>query len=133
MRGRSGEDVEERLRQSSLYDPWLDLSVQAADGQVAGYALFWADPVTRVGLVEPMRVEAPFQRQGIARALLTAGIARLTTNGAERIKVGFENERAGNLYTGTGFGVTSRVTSYRLLGAGSPPAGPGRWRSAGPT
>ena len=120
MQRRSGERVEERLRQCSLYDPWLDLSVEAPDGQVAGYALFWADPVTRVGLVEPMRVESPFQRRGIARALLTAGIARLAARGAERIKVGFGTEAAGKLYVGTGFRVTSSVTSYRLLSSRTP-------------
>ena len=49
MQRRSGESVEARLKQCSLYDPGLDLSVEAADGQVAGYALFWFDPVTEVG------------------------------------------------------------------------------------
>src|SRR5918993_496643 len=56
MRHRNGEEVEARLRQCSLYDPELDLAVSAADGQVVGYALFWFDPVTKVGLVEPLRV-----------------------------------------------------------------------------
>jgi hypothetical protein len=56
MRHRSGDGVEARLRQCSLYDPALDLAIEAADGDVAGYALFWFDPVTEVGLVEPMRV-----------------------------------------------------------------------------
>src|SRR5438876_6261796 len=74
VRRRSGEGVEDRLRQCSLYDPELDLAVEAADGQVVGYALFWFDPVTEVGLVEPMRVEDAYQRRGLARALLTAGI-----------------------------------------------------------
>src|SRR2546425_3536487 len=45
MQRRSGEAVEARLRECSLYDPALDLAVKAADGQVAGYALFWFDPV----------------------------------------------------------------------------------------
>jgi GNAT superfamily N-acetyltransferase len=73
MRRRSGEGVETRLRQCSLYDPALDLAVEAADGRAAGYALFWFDPVTEVGLVEPMRVEDAYQRRGLARAMLTAG------------------------------------------------------------
>jgi hypothetical protein len=73
MRRRNGDHVEDRLRQCSLYDPALDLAVVTAHGQVAGYALFWFDPVTRVGLDEPMRVEDAYQRLGLARALLTAG------------------------------------------------------------
>jgi ribosomal protein S18 acetylase RimI-like enzyme len=112
MRRRSGEDVEARLRQCSLYDPGLDLAVEAADGQVAGYALFWFDPVTEVGLVEPMRVEAAYQRCGLARAMLTAGLDRLAKRGARRLKVGYATDVARGLYVGAGFGVTSTSSSY---------------------
>ena len=66
MRRRGGEGIEARLRECSLYDPGLDIAVETADGQAAGYALFWFDPVTRVGLVEPMRVEGAYQRRGLA-------------------------------------------------------------------
>jgi ribosomal protein S18 acetylase RimI-like enzyme len=112
MRRRSGEDVEARLRKCSLYDPGLDLAVEAADGQVAGYALFWFDPVTEVGLVEPMRVEAAYQRRGLARAMLTAGLDRLAKRGARRLKVGYATDVARGLYVGAGFGVTSTSSSY---------------------
>ena len=61
MRRRSGNGVEARLMECSLYDPGLDLAVEAADGPVAGYALFWFDPVTEVGLLEPMRVEGAYR------------------------------------------------------------------------
>ncbi len=109
---RSGEGVEARLRQCSLYDPALDLAVEAADGQAAGYALFWFDPVTEVGLVEPMRVEDAYQRRGLARALLTAGVDRLAKRGARRLKVGFGTDVARGLYVGAGFRVASTCTSY---------------------
>jgi len=61
MIARNGELVEPRLRQCSLYDPTLDLAVEDADGTVAGYALFWFDPTTLVGLLEPMRVEDDYR------------------------------------------------------------------------
>jgi ribosomal protein S18 acetylase RimI-like enzyme len=112
MRRRSGEEVEARLQQCSLYDPALDLAVEAADGQVAGYALFWFDPVTEVGLVEPMRVEDAYQRRGLARAMLTAGLDRLAKQGARRLKVGYATDAARALYVGAGFRVTSTDTSY---------------------
>jgi ribosomal protein S18 acetylase RimI-like enzyme len=112
MRRRSGEGVEARLRQCSLYDPALDLAVEAADGQAAGYALFWFDPVTEVGLVEPMRVEDAYQRRGLARAMLTAGLDRLAKRGARRLKVGYGTEVARALYVGAGFRVTSTSRSY---------------------
>ena len=113
MRRRSGDEVEARLRQCSLYDPGLDLAVEAADGQTAGYALFWFDPVTEVGLVEPMRVEDAFQRRGLARAMLTAGLDRLAKRGARRLKVGYGTDVARRLYVGAGFRVTSTSTTWR--------------------
>ena len=112
MRRRSGEDVEARLQQCSLYDPRMDLAVEAADGDVAGYALFWFDPVTKVGLVEPMRVEDPYQRRGLAHAMLTAGLDRLAKRGARRLKVEYGTEAARALYVGAGFRVTATTTSY---------------------
>jgi predicted N-acetyltransferase YhbS len=112
MRRRNGEAVEARLRQCSLYDPSLDLAVEAAGGEVAGYALFWFDPVTEVGMVEPMRVEDEYQRRGLARALLTTGVDRLVKRGARRLKVGYATDAARSLYVGAGFRATSTDRSY---------------------
>jgi len=53
-----------------------------------------SDPVTKVGLVEPVRVEEAFQRQGLAKAMLTAGLERLATQGAHRAKIGFRIRRS---------------------------------------
>lgn len=113
MRHRNGEHVERRLRETSLYDPALDLAVETADGTTAGYALFWLDPVTEVGLLEPMRVEDEFQRRGLARALLTAGVERLALRGARRLKVGYATDAAHALYTGAGFRVVATDTTWR--------------------
>lgn len=87
LAARNGARVERRLRQCSLYRPELDLMVAAPDGQVAGYGLFWADPVTDVGLVEPMRTEQAHQRRGIAAHILAAGLDRLAARGCRRLKV----------------------------------------------
>ena len=122
MIARNGEAVERRLRQCSLYDPTLDLAVEGSDGTVAGYALFWFDQTTLVGLVEPMRVEDGYQRRGLARMLLTNGLDRLARKGARRLKVGFESDAARNLYLGTGFVQTS---IDRLLIRGIPAPSPG--------
>jgi predicted N-acetyltransferase YhbS len=103
MIARNGELVEARLRQCSLYDPTLDLAVEDSDGTVAGYALFWFDHLTLVGLLEPMRVEDKYQRRGLGRMLLTNGLDRLARKGARRLKVGFETDAARNLYVGAGF------------------------------
>lgn len=115
LRLRNGDEVEQRLAQCSLYDPALDLAFETADGRVAGYSLYWFDPTTRVGLVEPVRVEEEFWRRGLAGAMLTAGIDRLVRRGAQRIKVSYESEAAAALYQGVGFRPKSTATWYRAL------------------
>jgi GNAT superfamily N-acetyltransferase len=120
MMRRNGERVAERLAECSIYDPELDLLVQAPDGEVAAYVLFWPDPVTRVGLVEPVRTEAGHQRRGLARHLLTVGLDRLAERGCTRLKVGFDNANpaARWLYLGLGFTPESTTRTYGRAGVG---------------
>src|SRR5215472_2535314 len=99
MIARNGADVAARLAQCSLYEPELDLLVLAPDGDVAAYGLFWADPVTGVGLVEPMRTEQQYWRNGLARHVLTMGLDRLAAHGCTRLKVSSGHP----LYLGVGF------------------------------
>jgi predicted N-acetyltransferase YhbS len=115
MRHRNGDSLAQRLAQCPLYDPALDLAVETADGRVAGYSLYWFDPTTKVGLVEPVRVEDEFQRQGLARAMLSAGIDRLVTKGAQRVKISYETDAAATLYQRVGFRRTSTATWYRAV------------------
>ncbi len=105
MTMRGGPDVETRLRQTSLYRPDFDLVVLDHDNSVAAYGLFWYDPETATGLVEPMRTEDNHQRRGLARHLITTGLDLLVTAGAERIKICFEpgNPAASALYLDVGF------------------------------
>jgi RimJ/RimL family protein N-acetyltransferase len=102
---RHHPDVEPRLRQTSLYRPDFDLVVHDRDGTPAAYGLFWYDPETATGLVEPMRTEDQHQRHGLARHILTAGVDRLAAAGAERIKICYEpdNPASGHLYRSVGF------------------------------
>jgi GNAT superfamily N-acetyltransferase len=113
MTRRGGDRVETRLRECSLYRPTLDLAVYTSDGDVAAYGLFWADPVTGVGLVEPMRTEDAYQGLGLARHVLARGLELLAAHGCSRLKVSYlaGNEAARRLYLGAGFrqGTTSRT------------------------
>jgi predicted N-acetyltransferase YhbS len=118
MVARNGPDVEARLRQTTLYEPRLDLAVLTSDGSVAGYSLFWHDPVTGVGLVEPVRVEDEHSGRGIGYAMISAGLDRLARAGARTLKIGWESERAGMLYTRLGFADVDTLTTYRLTAPG---------------
>ncbi|MEM7341963.1 MAG: GNAT family N-acetyltransferase [Actinomycetota bacterium] len=102
---RGHTDPEPRLRQTSLYRADLDLVVHDRDGSTAAYGLFWYNPTTRVGVVEPMRTEDGHQQRGLARHILTSGIDRLALAGARRIKICFDphNEGAKHLYLSSGF------------------------------
>lgn len=113
---RAGPQVAERLSETELYRRDLDLLVQAGDGSVAAYGLFWFDPATKVGSVEPMRTEDEHQSRGLARHVLTSGVQLLAAAGASRVKIGYalDNPVSGPLYRSVGFEVESTVTLYLL-------------------
>ena len=102
---RNGSDVSQRLEQTSLYRPDLDLTVLDATGEIAAYGLFWFDPSTGVGFVEPMGTNEAHRRRGLARNILTSGIDRLAQAGATRIKINYEQDNAASsaLYIDAGF------------------------------
>ncbi len=105
MEGPRRLDVEERLNQTSLYRPELDLLVLDTNDELASYGLFWFDPVTETGVVEPMRTMDEHQQLGLARHVLTSGIDRMAVAGAKRIKIAFaeDNPGASRLYLDVGF------------------------------
>lgn len=115
MVARNGPAIAERLSHTSLYRADLDLRVESTGGELAGYGLFWADPVTGVGLVEPMRTEAEFERRGIAHHVLTAGLTRLVASGCDRLKVSSD----GGLYSSVGFAPVARNQILRREGGWS--------------
>lgn len=112
---RNGERIAVKLSECSLYRPELDLCIRDAGGNVAAYALFWMDDVTKVGLLEPLRTEAAFQRLGLARHLIAEGVARLRALGAESIRVAYspDNEAAARLYHQSGFEDRITCLEYR--------------------
>ncbi|MEY2416887.1 MAG: hypothetical protein QOH53_2221, partial [Ilumatobacteraceae bacterium] len=112
---RNGEHVAQRLSECSLYNPSLDLFVEALDGSVAAYGLFWPDPVTGVGLVEPMRTEDAHQNLGLARHILTAGIERLATFGCQQMRITYsdDNPVSRHIYRSAGFQPVSTTRTYR--------------------
>ena len=105
MAGRTGDEYEPRLRQLSLYRPDLDLVVLTEEDEAAGWGMFWHDPTTGMGVVEPMRTDDDHQQKGLGRHILTSGVARLRTAGAGPVSIGYEpyNPSSGHLYRSVGF------------------------------
>lgn len=97
--------VEQRLQETSLYRPDLDLVVLDGHDNPAAYGMFWYDPITATGVVEPMRTHDDHQQRGLARHVLTAGIELLAEAGAERVSICYEpeNPASGLLYRSVGF------------------------------
>lgn len=98
-------DPELRFTETSLYQPQFDLAVFDDNGDVAAQALFWHDPITATGVVEPVRTLDDHQRRGLSRHLLTTGIDLLARAGAKRVNIGYEpdNPASSHLYPSIGF------------------------------
>jgi GNAT superfamily N-acetyltransferase len=105
MAGPHRPGFEARLDELSLYRDDLDLVVLDGNDWIAAYALFWNDPVTRTGVVEPVRTLDDHQGRGLSRHLLTTGIGLLADAGADRVSICHEpdNEISGHLYRSIGF------------------------------
>lgn len=114
LSGSRRADPERRLRQTSLYRPELDLVVVDADENPVAHGMFWYDPATGTGVVEPMRTSDAHQRRGLGRHILTSGVDRLADAGATRISIGFEpdNPSSGHLYRSVGFEPHRRTDSW---------------------
>ena len=52
--------------------------------------MFWHDPTTGMGVVEPMRTDDDHQQKGLARHILTSGVAMLRAAGAGPVSIGYE-------------------------------------------
>ncbi len=102
---RNGPDVERRLRETSLYRPELDIAVLDAAGAVASFGLFWWDPISRTGFVEPMGTAESHRRRGLARFVLVTGLRSLAASGATRIRINYDidHEPSRSLYLDVGF------------------------------
>jgi len=113
---RNGENVAERLSECSIYRPDHDLVLLGLDDEVAGYALFWPDPVTGVGLIEPVRIEKSFQGRGLGKAIMAEGVRRLAEAGCSSMRVTYlvGNQAAKRLYLGTGFQPLFSSTTFTL-------------------
>ncbi len=103
-----------RFMHSPVYNPDLDIVAVAPDGQVAAFCIVWPDPVTGVGLFEPVGTHPDFQRRGLGRAVVLEGLRRLKALGMTSALVCAEsdNPAAKALYEATGFRPAKRLYTF---------------------
>jgi len=70
------------LQAAPLYRQDLDLVAVDPDGRIVSFSTIWYDPVTRTGYFEPVGTDPDYQRKGLGKAVMCAGLRRLEKEGA---------------------------------------------------
>jgi ribosomal protein S18 acetylase RimI-like enzyme len=114
--GPSGFSVElyRKVRVAPLYDPELDVVLEAPDGRLVSYCICWADQASGVGLFEPVGTRPGCARRGLGKATILEGLRRLRARGMRTATVGTAsvNEGAAALYRSAGFELVEMEHMY---------------------
>lgn len=86
------------IQNAPLYRRDLDLVAVAPGGAIAAFCTIWFDDATRSAYFEPVATVPTYQRQGLARALMTTGLQRVQRMGATMAFVGGCSAAANALY-----------------------------------
>ena len=94
-----------RFMASPVYDPERDVVAAAPDGQIGAFCITWPDPLTGVGLFEPVGTHPDFQRKGLGKAVMLQALERLQRLGMRQaiVTTGEDNQPAIKLYEFGGF------------------------------
>jgi mycothiol synthase len=113
--GWSAEEYRDGVMGKPGYHPERELVVVAPGGEIAAFTVTWLDALNCVGLFEPVGTRRAFQRRGLARALLLAGLHEMRRHGMERAMVTHDttNRAAAELYRGLGFRTKYETFGYR--------------------
>jgi ribosomal protein S18 acetylase RimI-like enzyme len=94
-----------------------ELVVVAPGGRFAAYLIYWIDPISKSGLVEPVGCHSDFQRRGLTRALMYEGMRRMVEQGMTTAVVlheaPTENPASTALYRSVGFSPKYGSYEYR--------------------
>ncbi len=90
---------------SAVYDGAHNLVAVAPDGRGAAACTIWLDPISRVGLFEPVGTHPDFQKMGLGKAVLNEGLRRMHAAGMTTAIVSTprDNAAAIALYQSVGF------------------------------
>lgn len=96
-----------QVMRSPSFECERELVVVAPDGRFAAFLVYWLDPISKSGLFEPVGCHPDFQRRGLTKALLYAGLRRMAARGMTMAMVVHEasgdNPAPAALYRSVGF------------------------------
>jgi mycothiol synthase len=86
------------IQRCPLYRRDLDIVAVAPNGDLGSFCTVWYDDVTRSAYFEPVGTYGPYQRRGLATAVMTEGLRRVQHLGATIAFVGGYSPEANALY-----------------------------------
>jgi GNAT superfamily N-acetyltransferase len=87
------------IQRCPLYRRDLDIVAVAPNGDIASFCGVWYDDVTRSAYFEPVGTYPPYQRRGLAKAVMYEGLRRVKRMGATVAFVGGYSPEGNALYT----------------------------------
>lgn len=104
----------ERLDQASLYNPRHHLVVADEDNHAVAECIYWIEPTTRIGLIEPVVTHRAHRHRGLAKAMLTHALQDMADLGTTIAKVAHSSSNlpAANLYHSLGFRPHAELLYY---------------------
>lgn len=93
--GTENMTVEMRMAimKSPYYEPELDYVIVAPNGELAAFCICgFRDEEGEVGYTDPIGTHPRYQKQGLGKAIVTAGMKALRERGAKKVELGTSSE-----------------------------------------
>jgi mycothiol synthase len=101
----TAEQYRDEVMAKPGYESSREIVVEAPDGRLAAFCVYWIDPGNRIGYFEPVGTHQEFQRQGLARVLMYHTMYLMQQQGMQWARVMYEidNPASSQLYLSLGF------------------------------
>lgn len=94
----------EGMMKSPSYGNAMDFVVKTDDEEIIAYCTIWDDPISKIGVLEPVACVEEYRRRGIMKSTLLYGMNLLKERGTKYV------------YVGTGEGNKPSQALYRSVG-----------------
>lgn len=111
----TGEQYLAAVMEKPGYEASREIVAEAPDGRIAAFAVYWVDPLNKIGHFEPVGTRHEFQRRGLARAVMLHAMRQMQRRGMSRVTVNHlaSNVPAMRLYEAIGFAKQHETLGYR--------------------